>query len=312
MTSRGERGGPDLGENGRDWAQQTPPSKAFLDQWLGNSKEVIDRFSPDLLWLDFGISMVQEHYVRDLLAYYYNHGAAAGQEVVATYKWNHLVPGSALVDVELGRFSEQTYYEWLTDTSIDDQGAWSYVEDAAFKTPAAIIHNLVDNVSKTGYLLLNVGPRPDGTIPERTQEVLRSIGTWLEVHGEAIFETTPWRVFGEGPTQMAKAGPFSEQQEVTYTGRDIRYTAKGDSLYAICLGWPGEEVRLTALSSAMADRHADPFVYPDEVSGVSMLGSDQPLTWRQDPDALTIRCPEQRPSEDAVVCKIERRNPYAS
>ena len=267
----GKGGGADLGENGRDWAQQTPPSKAFLDQWLGKSKEVIDGFSPDLLWFDFGISMVQEHYVRDLLAYYYNHGTAAGQEVVATYKWNHLVPGSALVDVELGRFSEQTYYEWPTDTSIDDQGAWSYGEDAAFKTPAAIIHNLVDNVSKTGYLLLNVGPRPDGTIPERAQEVLRSIGTWLEVHGEAIFETTPWRVFGEGPTQMAKAGPFSEHQEVTYTGRDIRYTAKGDSLYAICLGWPGEEVRLTALSSAMADRHAASFVYPDEVSGVSML-----------------------------------------
>ena len=304
-------GPPDLSDHARNWDLQAPPSKAFLDQWIGKTKEVIDRFSPDLLWFDFGISMVQEHYLRDCFAYYYNHAAAVGQEVVATYKWNHLVPGSALVDVELGGFGEQTYHEWLTDTSIDNQGAWSYVEDAVFKTPAAIIHNLADNVSQNGHLLLNVGPRPDGTIPEGAQEVLRSIGSWLQVNGEALFETTPWLVFGEGPTQPGQGGPFSEKGEVTYSGADVRYTSKGDAVYAICLGRPPDRLQLTALSGRRSSVHDAPFLYPDEISGVSMLGSEEPVSWEQKPDSLTIHCPEQRPSDDAVVFKIERRNPYS-
>ena len=185
---------------------QDQPSATFCDQWIGKTREVIDRFSPDLLWFDFGINWIRERYLLDLLAYYYNRAGDWGREVAVTYKHHHLVPGSAVVDLELGRFAGLTYHDWLTDTSIDAQGMWAYVEGVPFKTTAQIIHNLVDNVAKNGYLLLNVGPRADGSIPEEAQEVLRGIGRWLAINGEAIFDTTPWKLFGEGPEHRDRRG----------------------------------------------------------------------------------------------------------
>ena len=141
---------------------QDKPSKEFLDKWLGKTKEVIDNFHPDLLWFDYGIRWIQEHYKREMLAYFYNQALERGQEVVLTYKWNHLVPGAGVVDLELGRFDTLTYHDWITDTTVDDGHGWCYLKEAKFKPLSTLIHYLIDNVSKNGYLLLNVGPKPDG------------------------------------------------------------------------------------------------------------------------------------------------------
>jgi alpha-L-fucosidase len=280
---------------------QDQPSKEFLDLWKAKTLEVIDKYRPDLLWWDFALERVQEQYKMEFLAYYYNKAREWGKEVAVTYKWNHLVPGSAVVDLELGRFKHLTYHEWITDTSVDDQGAWSFVQDAGFKPVRALVHNLIDNVSKNGYLLLNVGPRADGTIPEPAKECLRGIGQWLAVNGEAIYETTPWTIHGEGPTQMAAEGAFSEEQEVEYTARDIRFTVKDDALYAICLGWPGEQVTINSVA---------PLLYPREIQSVTMLGTEEHLDWRLTPEGLTITPPVHKPCEHAYAFKIQRGRPF--
>ena len=291
-----------VGSKGDFWAWQDKPSKAFLDQWLGKIKEVIDKYRPDMLWFDFALRHIQEHYKKEFLAYYYNKAEEWGTEVVVTYKWHDLVPGCAVVDLELGRFPELTYQDWITDTTVDDGHGWGYLKETRYKTASSLIHYLVDNVSKNGYLLLNVGPKPNGEIPDQAREVLLEIGRWLEVNGEAIYGTTPWMVYGEGPTQMVKSGPFCEDQEVRYTAKDIRFTVKGDVLYAICLGWPGDAVVIETLPQKL---------YTSEIGRVRMLGADGELPWAVTPNGLVIRTPDRKPCEHAFTFRIERKHPFA-
>jgi alpha-L-fucosidase len=287
-------------EPGTEFFDQEKPSKEFLERWKAKTLEVIDKYRPDMLWFDFGLRGVHEQYKKELLAYYYNREREWGREVVVTYKWHDLVPGTAVVDLELGRMGELTYHGWLTDTSVDDQGAWSYVQDADYKSVSELVHNLVDNVSKNGYLLLNIGPKANGEIPEPARECLLGIGRWLDVNGEAIYGTTPWMTYGEGPTVMKKTGYFSEEQEVEYAAQDIRFTAKDNVLYAICLGWPGEQLTIDSLKR----------LYASEICSVKMLGIDAALDWSLTEGGLVIKTPAERPCEHAYAFKIVRGRPF--
>jgi len=287
-------------EVGPDFFDQEKPSRDFLERWKGKIGEVIHAYRPDMLWFDFGLRRVQEQYRKDMLAYYYNQEKAWGKDVVATYKWHDLVPGAAVVDLELGRYDQLTYHDWITDTSVDDQGAWCFVQDAGYKPVGALVHNLVDNVSKNGCLLLNVGPKSNGEIPEPAKHCLLGIGRWLEVNGEAIYGTTPWLAYGEGPTQMGKSGYFSEREEVEYAAEDIRFTAKDQVLYATCLGWPGEQVTIESLRT----------LYESEIRSVRMLGVDAELGWSLTPQGLRIDPPNEKPCEHAYVFKIVRDAPF--
>jgi alpha-L-fucosidase len=283
-----------------EWDYQEKPGKAFLDMWLNKTCEVIDRYQPDMLWFDFGLRRVQENYKKEMLAYYYNKEAEWGREVVLTYKWHHLVPGVGVIDLELGRFDTLTYHDWITDTTVDDGQGWGYLRNARYKSVRTLVHYLIDNVSKNGNMLLNVGPKPDGEIPEEAQEVLLGIGEWLNLNGEAIYGTTPWMLYGEGPTKMRKAGNFMEDSEVQYTSADIRFTVKEDILFAILLGWPGKSVTIEALSG----------LYQAEIESVRMLGIDQDLRWSLSLDGLEVQIPAEKPCRHAYVLKIKRTRPF--
>jgi alpha-L-fucosidase len=223
-------------------------SQAFLDEWYGKIIEVIDAYSPDFMWFDFALDEIPEGYVKDFLAHYYNHAEARGKEVVVTYKGNDLVPGTGVRDLELGQEPKITYHEWITDSTVDDRGAWGWANDLVFKPPDRLIDNLVDRVSKNGYLLLNVGPKPDGTIPEEARKVLLEMGAWLDVNGEAIYGTSPWIIAGEGPTNLGEASEIGfNEADTVYTSADIRFTVKGDTLYATLLDWPGERATIETL-----------------------------------------------------------------
>jgi alpha-L-fucosidase len=264
-------------------------NQAFIDEWYGKIIEVIDKYSPDFIWFDFALDSIPEGYVKDFLAYYYNDAEAKGKEVVVTYKGNDLVPKTGVRDLELGQEASITYHEWITDSTVDDRGAWGYANNLIFKSPNRVIDNLVDRVSKNGYLLLNVGPKADGTIPDEARKLLLEVGKWLEVNGEAIYGTTPWLIASEGPTNLGKATAIGfNESNVVYTSEDVRFTVKGDNLYATFLDWPGEQAVIRTLRGEEEededdeddedDEEEDKFV-PLAGKTFTIKGDDAEYTW---------------------------------
>ena len=152
-----------------------------------------------------------------------------------------------------------------------------------------MIHTLCDIVSKNGNLLLSVPVRSDGTIDEKETAIVEGIASWMGRFSEAIYGTRPWKVAGEGPTQVA-AGAFNESKTKAFTAADIRFTTKGGALYAITLGKPQAE-SLTVASVKGAQR-------------VEVVGSPAPLTFTGDESGLHVTLPPEACHDYGVALKI--------
>ncbi len=300
---------------------EPPPDAAFCERWLAKTKELIDRYSPDLLYFDTKLHIIPESFRLEMVSHYYNHAAARRQPVVLTYKKEDLQAGSAVLDVERGRMATIQPSPWMTDTSVA-RNSWGYVAELDYYTTDRLVHDLVDIVSKNGCLLLNVAPRPDGTIPEEQRQRLLAIGRWLEVNGEAIYGTRPWRVFGEGPTKIEE-GSFGDLKLKDFTAEDIRFTIKGDALFAIALGWPAKAQRgetrqmanerlpasggLTrSATGTLSIRSLGRSALPERITGVQLLGQRGDLKFTQTDEALTIDLPPTPPGDYAYGFKISR------
>lgn len=276
--------------------KETQPDAAYLDDWLARTCELVDKYQPQLVWFDWWIEEPAfASYLPRFAAHYYNRGLEWGRGVAINYKHDAFPEGTAVYDVERGQLAGIRPRFWQTDTSIS-KNSWGYVARQEYKTAGAIVGDLVDIVSKNGALLLNIGPRPDGAIPEPEETILREIGRWLAVNGEAIYGTRPWQVFGEGPTEVSE-GQFTDTRRQPFTSQDIRFTTKGNALYAICLDWPQSQLIIRSLG-------ADSPVQAALIDDVRLLGSGSALAWRQDAAGLTIQTPGERPCEHAYAFKI--------
>lgn len=272
------------------------PDKAYLDDWLARTSELVDKYQPQLVWFDWWIDHdAFEPYLREFAAYYYNRGLEWGKEVAINYKNDSYPDGTAILDLERGQLKDIRPMLWQNDTSVS-KNSWSYVQEHDYKTAESLIQDLVDVVSKNGALLLNIGPKADGTIPAPEQEMLLAIGRWLAVNGEAIYDTRPWHIFGEGPTEVPE-GMFTDTQRAPFTAEDFRFTAKGDVLYAICLAWPQGEATIRALGTAAG-------LESRKVTNVEMLGVAAPLSWSVDAAGLHVTMPAAQPCEHAYTLKV--------
>jgi alpha-L-fucosidase len=276
---------------------QGHPDTAYLSDWLARSAELVIKYRPEILWYDWWIVHPEfEPYLRRLAAFYYNYAASHGFAASINYKLEAFPVGAAVLDIERGQLDQVRPQFWQTDTSISIK-SWGYIDNDNFRTPESLLQELVDIVSKNGCLLLNVGPKSDGTIPEQAQRILLDMGRWLAVNGEAIYGTRPWKIYGEGPTKVV-GGSFNDTQTKPYSSEDIRFTSKGGVLYAIALRGP-RDGHITIKSLAKGSQYGAP-----EFRGVEMLGSKAKLKWAHNESGLQIEAPPQQTGDYPVVFKL--------
>ena len=232
-----------------------------------------------------------------LIAHYYNSSANRNNgkvDVVYTCKQNS--EGMWAEDLERGVMPGIRPYPWQTDTSIGD---WYYNRTWKYRGADWVIHMLVDIVSKNGNLLINVVQRPDGSLDAEPEQILADMADWIAINGEAIYETRPWLIHGEGPVR-AKGGHFKE--DFAYTAKDLRFTSKGENtLYAFVMGWPAESKLVIRSLSKLPG-------VTGKINAVELLGHSGQLTWTHDSDGLSINLPEQKPCKYAVALKISGEN----
>ena len=271
-------------------------STAWANDWLARGAELVEKYHPDVIYFDWWIGQpsIRSNLTR-FAAFYYNSSLKYGDHVgVINYKDYAMAEHSAVLDMERGQLSDIRALHWQTDTSVSNK-SWGFIKDDTFKSPEFVVHQLIDIVSKNGNLLLNIGPRSDGTIPEEVKQVLLDVGAWLNTNGEAIYGTRPWRTYGEGPTKVA-SGAFHDTETSNYTAEDFRFTTKGDMLYVLGFAWPSNgEAVVHSLALTVGAR---------PVNSVVLIGSDAKVQFAQRPDGLHVKLPAQAPSQYAYALRV--------
>ena len=280
----------------------------FHDYWLAVMREVIDLYQPDLLYSDGPLPFGQGNphapgpdsspageasFAPGLQAvtHLYNTSARVHGTNRAVYNQKDRRPEIyrvGVLDIEKSQLPGINPEPWQTDTCI---GNWFYDVRQPWKRPDHVIDMLIDIVSKNGCMLLNVIQRPDGTIDDEARWLLEEIASWMSVAGEAIYGTRPWRVFGEGDSRATIDG-FKEEK-VAWNSSDIRYTKRGNTLYAFLMRPPDN--RIAVLKSISVD---------ERVRAVSLLGAG-PCDWNQAFGVLTVKLPRELPTPYANVLAIE-------
>jgi len=270
------------------------PSTEHMNDWLLRCTELVNNYQPQLFWFDWWIEQpAMAPYRKSFASFYYNKGLEWNKGVVINYKNAAYPDGIAVLDLERGKLGGIRKEAWQTDDAIGNK-SWGYAAGNTFKNAQYVITNLIDIVSKNGNLLLNIGPRADGTITDEETQTLLGTGKWLDVNGEAIYGTRPWKIFGEGPTESA-SGSFADQK-IPFNAKDIRFTEKAGVLFAIALGIPAENTVIKALSSKAGN---------GTIASVELMGSNEKLSWTQQDAGLVIKPVKTYPSENAVVYTIK-------
>jgi alpha-L-fucosidase len=294
-----------------DWGNGvTPPDQAYCDRFYNRTIDLIEKCQPDLIYFDdtaLPLWPASDAGLKIAAHFYNRNDQWRGNDGVLFAK--NLEPDQRrcmALDIERGRSNVIEPLPWQTDTCIGD---WHYnrslFEHHAYKSARTVVHTLIDVVSKNGNLLLNVPLRGDGMPDEDEIAVVEGIADWMQINQEAIHGTRPWVVMGEGPqmaaTRSSSGANFNEDKVKPFTAEDVRFTTAGTTLYAIIMGAPQTRVTIKSLGTAAGLFHG-------RVSGITLVGSDEKLTWSQSAEAVTIEAPHHVPNDIALVFRITPRS----
>lgn len=278
-----------------------PPSKTYIENIYNRTIDLINTYDPDVVYFDdsqlpfwpvsdAGLRIAAHMYNRSIQ----KHGAL---RAVINGKILDEQQRQALVwDIERGQANEIQSLPWQTDTCIGD---WHYnrsvYERNGYKSARTVIQTLVDVVSKNGNLMLNIPLRGDGTMDEKERKIVDEIGEWMAVNSESIYDTRPFRIFGEGPAIQAAAKltaqGFNEGKGKPFTHEDIRFAVKGDDLYATIMERP-EGGTILIKSLAKQSEH-----FPKEIQKVECVATKQSLSFTRDESGLTVSLPPKGPGD---------------
>jgi alpha-L-fucosidase len=290
------------GKRDGQWLEGIPVGNiAFVETWLQRQKQIVEDYKPDLMFMDHA-GVPFGHYGLEAVAHYYNQAIAwhGSPDVIMTGGLLDPFAQRALTwNVERGALNDIHSPPWQTCTCI---GNWHYdrrlYDNNGYKSAKQVTQILADVVSKNGTLLFNVPVRGDGTIDEKEEAIVDQFTGWTRRNGEAIFATRPWHTFGEGPTKPPPAGAFGESQQKPFTGEDLRFTRKGETLYAIFLDWPQAESAIRSLGGQKL---------PDAVvERVDLIGGSE-LQFRRDADALRLTVPPPQDGDFIPALRINGR-----
>jgi alpha-L-fucosidase len=286
------------------------PDAAYMEKFYKRTLQLWDDYQPDQIYFDDTI--LPFHGVTDevgltLAAHFYNTrlDRKGRTQAVMNGKWLKEDQRRALVyDIERGKAHDILPQTWQTDTCI---GSWHYdrgiYDRKHYKSAASVVRMLADIVSKNGVLMLSVPLRRDGQPDEQEIEIVKEIGAWLKVNGEAIYATRPWKIYGEGPsTQAAEKGQFDGQKDMSdkpFTPEDIRFTQSkdGKTLYAIVLEIPKDGKVTVKSLAAGSDK------WPGKIGSVRLVGGGK-LKFTRDANGLHISLPEKFNGKIAFALKI--------
>lgn len=277
------------------------PTKEHCENWLARQCEMVDKYRPSIVYFDWWVHNIGfKPYLKKFAAYYYNRAAEWGMDVAINYKYNAYVDGAAVYDIERGGLQGLRPDFWQTDTSTA-WNSWGYSTENEYKPYVELIEDLVDIVSKNGALLLNIGPRADGSISEDDKRILKGIGTWMKVNGEGIYDTTYWKTYGEGQA-VTQEGAFGETKRVRYTAEDIRFTYKKGVLYAFVMKAPeNRTVFIKSLALTNPKNGNGSF----DVKHMSILGSEAKVTFVRNYEGAVISFDRDIEMEGPLCIKIQ-------
>lgn len=268
---------------------------AWNHEWYHRMKDLIDQHEPDLFYID-GASPFGD-VGRELMAYYYNQNMAShDNHLEGVFNIKNIpnlceyVPGTGTLDLERGVANEITEEPWQIDTCIGD---WFYKEGINYKTPKQVIEFLVDTVSKNGNLLLNIPLRPDGTLDDYCDNLLEEVGDWIAVNGEAIYETRPWKQYGENVSVKLAATESKNEDDFAMVEKELRFTKKDTTVNVFFFHWPENgQVVISSIDNA------------DAVKSVQLLGCDERIIFEKK-DGITVTLPAKQVGDLAYVLKVE-------